>query len=1237
MLISIDYLDGKVYFNAGNKLMLLANVDNLPTAITEFMQKIGVEISDETTEKLVNSMLDIINPSINPLLITSLVKTENGINITLLDKFTLSVVNGSNEITLNTEVKDITANITLVGNDKVVVIPTFNDEEYNTVESLLDLAEAVINSGLLQVAEGAYNTFKSGKVALNLNATYNKENITGTIFADVANLKAYIALNYKNENVNIILENEVVYIEYNNIFLKFNLSDAPAVFNKVIDKLNITLPTELINNILNAVKDKDIDKVIDIVSGEIGDDFKLDISKIDIDFFRNIVVEGNDTTIAIGDKTVTFTVVNKNLTAIKFNGFGVELNSNVIEYAEKTTVTNKENYINVAELFPTIENAVNIINSNTISSHIDVKVGTMEIPVDIVVAKTNNTYAKIDVVLFKTHLYIYYYDNKVLINYGDIKIKTELDKLPDQLRELTDGIDTLINPILGLLGIDLSGTEDVDKDSILDPSINPLLIKHLTQTENGFIIRLYNDMDITINNSTNKIEFALANNSFDLQGYILGSETDVDRETLEETNYADLNDTFRLVNAAKNMSKQKDFHIKGTVNLKVLGINIGNIPLDIQIKVDQNLNLQLAMELSLPDALNLGSLVGFDMVNTNAYDRKIKIYYLDGFVHLYRTENAGSMLGKKHLHEVYAKVAPGDLFADILNYVQFTFDFTDKMIELMTATTDHGRDKTDNPNYEFYFERALKGFTVSEENNGTQTRYDLTINLAELADNPQLGDFKISLYVGENENGESYLQKLPIELTVASVVNIVSTNENAISIVDYGKPVDDKVVEIKNFVEEFKKYNFEYEAQMERNGGSGEWTKLNEKVYTLTFVNGEETISTITGPYLKEITLPILDDYDTTENGLKVRKHFVGWMNEEGIEFNHTTMPKGSKTLLAKWENKNYITLNFVTGTTEVLNIVELPNTPISLPTPTVPKQTIAEDGKTVTTYKFDCWCLDSEGLQEFTCQTMPSENISVYANWIPDKIEVRAEFKLYNNNNLIHSIYLPEGEEIDLSEIELVNNTTKFYLDANFENEFTGKLIMSNKPLTLYIRNKFTVTYKSQFGNMLDETIEYYQGENLSLQSQATHYVDDAQVTTRNYYYFGGWEINGIVTSTLPTIMPDENLVIIAVWTNETYYKISYDLRWFWPDASCALGSKFITPPPTIEDEWILSGTTLDLTQQKYRVSGVVKKSAFNNKGTYTSTSWGTSAWGNYSAGKGFTSIVIDKPLTLYACWQEV
>ena len=170
------------------------------------------------------------------------------------------------------------------------------------------------------------------------------------------------------------------------------------------------------------------------------------------------------------------------------------------------------------------------------------------------------------------------------------------------------------------------------------------------------------------------------------------------------------------------------------------------------------------------------------------------------------------------------------------------------MIELMTATTDHGRDKTDNPNYEFYFERALKGFTVSEENNGTQTRYDLTINLAELADNPQLGDFKISLYVGENENGESYLQKLPIELTVASVVNIVSTNENAISIVDYGKPVDDKVVEIKNFVEEFKKYNFEYEAQMERNGGSGEWTKLNEKVYTLTFVNGEETISTITGP-----------------------------------------------------------------------------------------------------------------------------------------------------------------------------------------------------------------------------------------------------------------------------------------------------------------------------------------------------------------------------------------------------
>ena len=76
---------------------------------------------------------------------------------------------------------------------------------------------------------------------------------------------------------------------------------------------------------------------------------------------------------------------------------------------------------------------------------------------------------------------------------------------------------------------------------------------------------------------------------------------------------------------------------------------------------------------------------------------------------------------------------------------------------------------------------------------------------------------------------------------------------------------------------------------------------------------------------------------------------------------------------------------------------------------------------------------------------------------------------------------------------------------------------------------------------------------------------------------------------------------------------------------------------PTPIASFKVLEGTTIDLTQYAPTCKAYLTAFPVDAK-TFKATSWGTSAWADYTqGGSGFTSITITENTTLFACWERV
>ena len=329
----------------------------------------------------------------------------------------------------------------------------------------------------------------------------------------------------------------------------------------------------------------------------------------------------------------------------------------------------------------------------------------------------------------------------------------------------------------------------------------------------------------------------------------------------------------------------------------------------------------------------------------------------------------------------------------------------------------------------------------------------------------------------------------------------------------------------------------------------------------------------------------------------------------------------------------NKVTFRTYCNTAEYDSLLLTPGEEIIFPELSTKEST---EGDLTTYYTFEGWYMDAQFKEPANVFTMPANNITFYAKWVVDRVERTGAVNIYENGEIVETLRVKAGDEIDPYKCSKVDANTKFYTDENCTIEFTDWTMPLND-VNIYIKNQYTVTLTTKHNGETVGTATYtgYSGDDFVMPSAESYVVDDGN--TRTTYTFNGYSQS--VSSILY-----ENIEIVADWSVDIkhYYTISFDLRWYLV-YGCTAGSEIASgyEPTPIDSLKVLEGTILDLTQYaptcKAYETDVKWLFGVDLKKNYKATSWGTSAWSDYTkGGSGFTSFTVTGNQTLYACWEK-
>ena len=277
---------------------------------------------------------------------------------------------------------------------------------------------------------------------------------------------------------------------------------------------------------------------------------------------------------------------------------------------------------------------------------------------------------------------------------------------------------------------------------------------------------------------------------------------------------------------------------------------------------------------------------------------------------------------------------------------------------------------------------------------------------------------------------------------------------------------------------------------------SAHWT-VNR--YTITFKDGDKVLSVVTRDYAAAVNAPAAP----TKEGYA----FAGWDTEIPA-----TMPARDMTIQAKWTVNQY-TITFVTnGGTAIAPITQDYGTALTLPTP-------AKEG-----YGFGGWYTDLKCTKQFTANTMPAENTTLYAKWNI------GEYTLTFDTDGGSAI-APVSQKYGTAVTAPADPTREGYTFAGWDQ--TIPATMPARSMTIKAKwtvNQYTITFVTNGGTAIASITQDY-GTALALPTP-----------TKDGYGFGGWYTDQNCTKRFTAnTMPAENTTLYAKW-NIGEYTLTFD-----------------------------------------------------------------------------------------------
>ncbi len=430
-------------------------------------------------------------------------------------------------------------------------------------------------TNITNLVVGATDLLSKNVISLDFTANIYNTPIKGTLDFEPSTLNTKLSFNLNDNEINLLFLKDTLYAEIGNLYISLNLDDIDKLNNLLNKTFNISLPKELIINIISSIQNKDIENFINVfnmINFNLND---LNLSKLDFSFLNNIVTQGNTTFITIEDLgNISLTTENNKFSNLSITNANFDLNFNSCPTREINLKTDLSNYVDFVKFIPTIETLYDLLKENQLTGNFNLNILGINVPVKFNLNLKEDIFATLKTNILGLPIDVNLIDKNIYLQIANLKLYSNLNEIL-QTENVFNQIYTVSTYIFSLFNSETN------------------LIENLVQTENGFIVQTKN-INIEIQNLDNSLMLIISSDIFEISGTISKCDELLTKPNIDTNDYDALNSFFPILdNLLKSFVNENHyFDLKANFNDIVLDgfIDINNNNITAQINIINNTN-----------------------------------------------------------------------------------------------------------------------------------------------------------------------------------------------------------------------------------------------------------------------------------------------------------------------------------------------------------------------------------------------------------------------------------------------------------------------------------------------------------------------------------------------------------------------------------------------------------------------------------------------------------------------
>lgn len=679
--LDFSYVNGTLYFSVLNGHYQITT-DNLMASIGQILEILNVEMPD----------LSGLGIDLNNLDITSIMSMFDDIKETKYDTYTtLSVylpyvANVDIKCDLNYNIKEISLPKTTIDNfsfkfNALASYPSNCKVEAPT-HSSIDLTH------VFNLAQGLANfVTTNNQIGLNANVLYNNISLNGNLSLDLENKNVGFRTTFDNKNLEVYLINNVVYVEFENILVKADITQIDKLINLFTNELGINLPVKEIAATMVATQQIDLSS------------FSLDSfnpNTIDLGILQNFTYENGVYTINVKDTcTITFEFDNGEFKNINFEGFNAVAKLESIAPFEIKTNYNEQDYVDIYQTIPAFSALINTLKYSHHTGTIGLTLNNQTFNVNYEIDTNNGLLINLNTSILDMPLALTIKNNNAYVSVSDINIVCNLTEIERLTKVLTEQLK-LEQP-----EIDVEQVKQVVNNVL---SGSELLFSVFEETENGLKVEILEKLNVnlTFNETIENIETTINDVKLNVS---INSDNNPATISLNESKFVDLNNVITLAENIYDYFKSGNYYFNTTLN--AFGFEVNGY-------------------VGIENALNTPNLMA--EFNANVLNKQINIKMLDNVVYL-EIDGFNLMFNLSDYNQVI-KFIETNFGVNVANVVNQT---TQTLTQIELPTTLSGLNlKLTNNSFEVNYDQAKIAIDIANQNlnNIGLSINDVNLNLA---------------------------------------------------------------------------------------------------------------------------------------------------------------------------------------------------------------------------------------------------------------------------------------------------------------------------------------------------------------------------------------------------------------------------------------------------------------------------------------------------------------------------